>query len=61
MFERQTEQPLSVALMVDTSGSTRIELRYELDSVGQVSEGSASAKATRTTPWRSTASTGKSP
>jgi Ca-activated chloride channel homolog len=33
VFERQTEQPLSVALMVDTSASTGIEMRYELDSV----------------------------
>jgi Ca-activated chloride channel family protein len=33
LFERQTEQPLSVALMVDTSASTGIEMRYELDSV----------------------------
>jgi len=33
VFERQTEQPLSVALMVDTSASTGIEIRYELDSV----------------------------
>ena len=35
VFERQTEQPLSVALLVDTSGSTGIELRYELDSVSK--------------------------
>jgi len=35
VFERQTEQPLSVAMLVDTSGSTRIELRYELDSVSK--------------------------
>jgi Ca-activated chloride channel family protein len=33
VFERQTEQPLSVALLVDTSASTGIELKYELDSV----------------------------
>jgi len=33
VFERQTEQPLSVALMVDTSASTGIEMHYELDSV----------------------------
>lgn len=33
LFERQTEQPLSVALLVDTSLSTAIELRYELESV----------------------------
>jgi Ca-activated chloride channel family protein len=35
VFERQTEQPLSVALLVDTSASTGIELRYELDSVSK--------------------------
>ena len=33
LFERQTEQPLSIALLVDTSASTGIELKYELDSV----------------------------
>lgn len=35
VFERHTEQPLSISLLVDTSGSTAIELRYELDSVGR--------------------------
>lgn len=35
IFERQTEQPLSVALLVDTSASTGIDLRYELDSVSK--------------------------
>jgi len=44
VFERQTEQPLSVALMLDTSASVNIELRYELDSAAKflkalVSEG----------------------
>jgi Ca-activated chloride channel family protein len=33
VFERRTEQPLSVAVLVDTSGSTGKDLRYELDSV----------------------------
>jgi Ca-activated chloride channel homolog len=32
VFGRQTEQPLSVALMLDSSASVGIELRYELDS-----------------------------
>jgi Ca-activated chloride channel family protein len=32
VFEHHTEQPLSVALMVDTSGSTAKELKYEVDS-----------------------------
>ncbi len=35
VFDRETEQPLSVAMMVDTSASTGIELRYELDSVSR--------------------------
>jgi Ca-activated chloride channel family protein len=35
VFERQTEQPLSVSVLVDTSGSTGIELHYELDSVSK--------------------------
>ncbi|MBI2681372.1 MAG: VWA domain-containing protein [Candidatus Solibacter usitatus] len=34
VFERHTEQPLSVALLVDTSGSTAKDLKYEIDSVG---------------------------
>ncbi len=33
VFERQTEQPLSIAVLVDTSGSTAKELKYETDSV----------------------------
>lgn len=35
VFERQTEQPLSVALLVDTSASTGIQMHYELDSVSK--------------------------
>lgn len=35
VFERQTEQPLSVAVLIDTSASTGIELKYELDSVNR--------------------------
>jgi Ca-activated chloride channel family protein len=35
IFERQTEQPLSVSVLVDNSGSTGIELKYELDSVNR--------------------------
>lgn len=34
VFEHHTEQPLSVALLVDTSGSTAKDLKYEIDSVG---------------------------
>lgn len=33
LFERHTEQPLSVALLVDTSASTAKDLRYETESV----------------------------
>jgi Ca-activated chloride channel family protein len=33
VFERDTELPLSVAVLVDTSGSTAKELKSELDSV----------------------------
>jgi Ca-activated chloride channel family protein len=33
VFERYTEQPLSVAVLIDTSASTAIEVRYEVDSV----------------------------
>lgn len=33
VFERHTEQPLSISLLVDISGSTAKELRYEIDSV----------------------------
>jgi len=35
VFERQTAQPLSVALMIDTSGSTAKDLRYETTSVSK--------------------------
>jgi Ca-activated chloride channel family protein len=35
VFERQTELPLSVALLVDTSGSTAKELKYETDSASR--------------------------
>jgi Ca-activated chloride channel family protein len=32
LFERQTDQPLSVLLMIDTSGSTMKDLKFETDS-----------------------------
>jgi Ca-activated chloride channel family protein len=35
VFEHQTEQPLSVILMVDTSGSTAKDLKYESDSASR--------------------------
>lgn len=35
VFERHTEQPLSIALLVDTSGSTAKELQYEAESVSR--------------------------
>ena len=33
VFERQTDQPLSVALLIDNSGSTAKDLKYEVDSI----------------------------
>lgn len=35
VFERQTEQPLSIALLVDTSASTAKDLKYELESASR--------------------------
>jgi Ca-activated chloride channel family protein len=35
VFSRQTDQPLSVTLLVDTSGSTAKELKYEIDSAAR--------------------------
>jgi Ca-activated chloride channel family protein len=35
LFEHHTEQPLSIALMIDTSASTGIDLRYETESVNR--------------------------
>jgi len=35
VFEHQTDQPLNVILMVDTSGSTAKELKYEADSASR--------------------------
>jgi Ca-activated chloride channel family protein len=45
VFERQTEQPVSIILMIDTSGSTGKDLKYETDSASRflralLSEGS---------------------
>ncbi len=37
VFERHTSQPLSVAILIDTSGSTGKELKYETDSVTRFS------------------------
>jgi Ca-activated chloride channel homolog len=33
VFERKTSLPLSVAMLIDTSGSTQIDLHYEVESV----------------------------
>jgi Ca-activated chloride channel family protein len=33
IFERQSDQPLSVALLIDNSGSTAKDLKYETDSL----------------------------
>lgn len=35
VFERRTEQPLSVSLLIDNSGSTAKDLKYEVDSVSR--------------------------
>jgi len=35
LFERQTDQPLSVALLIDVSGSTAKDLKYEIDSASR--------------------------
>lgn len=35
VFERNTSLPLSVAILIDTSGSTEIALRYEVNSVSK--------------------------
>lgn len=35
VFERNTSLPLSVAVLIDTSGSTQIDLHYEVDSVSR--------------------------
>jgi Ca-activated chloride channel family protein len=35
VFEHHNEQPLSIALMIDTSASTGIDLRYETESVNR--------------------------
>ncbi len=35
VFERQTDQPLSVAILIDNSGSTAKDLKYETDSVSR--------------------------
>jgi Ca-activated chloride channel family protein len=49
VFERQTEQPLSIVLMIDTSGSAGKDLKYETDSASRflrtlLSEGSPADK-----------------
>lgn len=35
VFEHRTEQPLSIALLIDTSASTAIDIRYEVESVSR--------------------------
>jgi len=35
VFARQTEQPVSVALLIDTSGSTAKELKFEIESASK--------------------------
>lgn len=35
VFERETEQPLQIALLIDISGSTAKDLKYEIESVSR--------------------------
>jgi Ca-activated chloride channel family protein len=35
VFEHHTEQPLSITVMIDTSASTAIDIKYEVDSVNR--------------------------
>src|SRR5215831_2400735 len=35
IFERRTEQPLLVSLLIDNSGSTAKDLKYEIESVNR--------------------------
>src|SRR5215469_5811597 len=35
VFERRTEQPLLVSLLIDNSGSTAKDLKYEIESVNR--------------------------
>jgi Ca-activated chloride channel homolog len=35
IFEQRTEQPLSIGLLIDNSGSTAKDLKYEVDSVSR--------------------------
>jgi Ca-activated chloride channel family protein len=35
VFERQTDQPLSIAVLIDNSGSTAKDLKFETDSVAR--------------------------
>src|SRR5579883_1579536 len=35
VFNRQTDQPLSVALLIDVSGSTAKDLKFEIDSASR--------------------------
>ena len=64
-FEHQTEQPLSVALLIDTSGSTAKELKYETDSAARFSARcwprAIPRTASRSTPSTTTSSRAASP
>jgi Ca-activated chloride channel family protein len=35
LFERQSDQPLSIALLIDVSGTTAIDLKFEIDSASK--------------------------
>ena len=54
VFEHQTDQPLSVALLLDTSGSTAKEFKYEADSAVKIPPRAAGRRQSARTRSRST-------
>ena len=60
VFERQTDQPLSVAVLIDNSGSTAKDLKFETDSVTRFLRALLREGQSAKTRWRFTASTGRS-
>jgi len=57
VFERHTALPLSVSVLIDNSGSTGKDLRYELQSVEKFLLRAFLRKGTRPTSRRCTRST----
>ncbi len=58
VFERETELPLSISVLVDTSGSTAKELKSELESVSKFFK-ALFREGNPADAWPSTASTGR--